>query len=1051
MPSEVVIKSGSDFDIDKMFVFYPNVNERGDYVDTSYTKEDLKKSVSPESYKQLKGAIQNKLFNVMADVILHPANFPELVTPTENFHITPLVDKVFEKLGITSKGKERQKTDYKNTDILSREKNINKFISLLKGKRDLGIAAIANTFNVLFQNSNAKADPLFFSRNKLISYFNTPALQKGEGNTITGIDFSDMYDEDGVLKSEFFSEFINAFVDVARDDYVFAVNVVTELSPIIFYMKYMGMSSDKIFYFINQPAIREYTATLSTYQNKFLGVAVGSNPRQKALIDTLKKLGYSNAFITVEGDVIESASQASIKNYLENKDFQSHFEKESLSKSIKNYDFKIENLSGEEKLVQIAMLLELQNLKKQTNSMSEVQQALKFDTSPYSSSFDVYSRSKAYETLREPGKSVLSTATIDYIKKNSMISPLDVANDIKQILAQLFPVRNDVKFNDFLLTAGLVIKADSKNSSIKSDSDLEKYARTAKNDYVNFVLQNLFDKSKEGVEFFQKEFETKKSLNEYLKELLETNKLTTALEKIKGNKELYNQLRTQFPFVENLVIERGENNRSLVSFKFVENGSNPIEKNSVIKQFNDVISLQSPEYQEIVSFFKDLSLYSIVQSGLNMSDISYTNIVPISLVNKLYGYAIDAYKESTKDFESKEFKKIYSSFLNMFYINNPYYIKGRINVNTKDVAKRAKWYSSKVKLDWSPKVDVSKQPAPTQTIQSVADIPQNKVAGVESSGSTVFASPAVVEALGEHAHSIDMIINGLRTRTTRSVSQMQKYSVKVGDIIKHFGKSADGTTKEVYARVTAIHPQGSIGWKGTWEKEGWRKEDVNNIDRFGPGAAAIEFELLDKPGVQPNPLIEAGVKPTVMYGNAAKDIQMATESTQFIGYQSGTAAVSSTNKYREAWGNKANTGSYTSSDVVMVSGSGTFRGVTEDQIRETLGEKYKPLLDKAIAAGASFRVGNQYAKGNLSDQLVAEYLQKKGYTEEKLNGYSRWTKPSTEPINVEQNNTINEFRNSVPSLGMTNEELANMYEQEKLSGESLKEFLQRSYCNGKIK
>ena len=158
-----------------------------------------------------------------------------------------------------------------------------------------------------------------------------------------------------------------------------------------------------------------------------------------------------------------------------------------------------------------------------------------------------------------------------------------------------------------------------------------------------------------------------------------------------------------------------------------------------------------------------------------------------------------------------------------------------------------------------------------------------------------------------------------------------------------------------------------------------------------------------------NPLVEAGIKPTDMYGNAAKDIQMASESTQFIGF--GTIMkegnVSSTDKYAKAWGSKANTGEYTADDTIMVSGSGNFgRGGVDkteeaEAIKKTLSEKYKPLLDKAIAAGASFRIGNQYAKGNLSDQLVAEYLQKKGYTEEKLNGYSKWTSP-VKPLSTEQ-------------------------------------------------
>ena len=137
----------------------------------------------------------------------------------------------------------------------------------------------------------------------------------------------------------------------------------------------------------------------------------------------------------------------------------------------------------------------------------------------------------------------------------------------------------------------------------------------------------------------------------------------------------------------------------------------------------------------------------------------------------------------------------------------------------------------------------------------VANIPQNKVSGVESYGSLVTAAPNVIQALGSSPHSIDMIEAGFRTRTTRSTDEMQKYNVKVGDVVKHFGKSADGTTKEILTRVTAIHPKGSAGWKGTWAKEGWRTEDVNVIDRFKDGAAAIEFEL-----IQPTVSVNKGVE-----------------------------------------------------------------------------------------------------------------------------------------------------------------------------------------------
>ena len=172
---------------------------------------------------------------------------------------------------------------------------------------------------------------------------------------------------------------------------------------------------------------------------------------------------------------------------------------------------------------------------------------------------------------------------------------------------------------------------------------------------------------------------------------------------------------------------------------------------------------------------------------------------------------------------------------------------------------------------------------PTQPTVStpVANIPQNKVSGVDSFGSTVTANAETIKALGANPHSIDMIEAGFRTRTTRSESEMAKYAVKVGDIIKHFGESADGTTKNILAKVTAIHPKGTTGFKGTWAKEGWRAEDVNVIDRFKDGAAAIEFEII-KPNQSTQPSTSVENKSSIVKNKWTKDSPKENPDTAYI-------------------------------------------------------------------------------------------------------------------------------------------------------------------------
>lgn len=150
------------------------------------------------------------------------------------------------------------------------------------------------------------------------------------------------------------------------------------------------------------------------------------------------------------------------------------------------------------------------------------------------------------------------------------------------------------------------------------------------------------------------------------------------------------------------------------------------------------------------------------------------------------------------------------------------------------------------------------------------------------------------------------------------------------------------------------------------------------------------------------PITEATAKHMV------KDKAMAQVATQYIGISAAPPNTpSSTRNYAEAWGDKANTGSYTNKDTIMVSGSGPWRGVTQSQIEENFYREYIPLLDKAIEAKSSIVVGN--AKG--TDELVKNYLQEKGYKlEQTKDNYARLSSQTKEISNsqpIKENNSEN--------------------------------------------
>jgi len=705
MPTEAIIKAGSDFDYDKMFTFYPNLNVDGTYEKVEYTKQDLKR-LDADAFRC---TLQNELYDVMADLILHPSNYMELVTPSSNYHVMPLVEKIFKKVHPSKvRDGKRIPSDYKNTDVLNRARNIEKFTSLLNSKSDLGIAAVANTFNVLFQLSNATGNAQFFSSKKIKTFFESSDVSKNETNNITNVFYGDIYDEDGVHKSEFLAEFINSFVDAAKDDYVFAINFVTEITPMAFYMKYSGLSSRKIFAFVNQPAIRTYVKNLSKYESMFVNnyleksatdvermmmkygpdeivdnedykalqeklYKLKSSARAKALSETVKQLGFD-----LKGDMRSAIDKELLASKM---NFDDKFTSQNLYNNIVSDEtLDVSKLSSDKKYLQLAVLFEMLNQKIQSDSITEAQRFLNFDTKPYSSTFDAYTRTINYANAVNKKSNVLSPETLKSIKKQSIISPLDAAPVIVNVLDQLFPLRNSKKLNVIILQDVLEQKFDKKNLNIVSDDDMNRYARTFKNDLMNYILQNYFSKSKEGVKFFNEMFNTDKSLNEYLKELIETPVMREQFTKIK-QLPFYSDLVEQFPLIENIIVEPGENTRNFVNFKLLQNTNNSIEKSAVISQFDDLVSLEDVDLQIVRDFFRNLALYSIFQSGYNTGQNSFTGTTPVGLVNKLYEYSQKEFLKLSDEDKSIE----YGQFSFSFKAHNPAFFAGRSQSSTPTV------------------------------------------------------------------------------------------------------------------------------------------------------------------------------------------------------------------------------------------------------------------------------------------------------------------------------------------------------------------------------
>lgn len=124
--------------------------------------------------------------------------------------------------------------------------------------------------------------------------------------------------------------------------------------------------------------------------------------------------------------------------------------------------------------------------------------------------------------------------------------------------------------------------------------------------------------------------------------------------------------------------------------------------------------------------------------------------------------------------------------------------------------------------------------------------------------------------------------------------------------------------------------------------------------------------------------------------HTSKEIKKAEIATQYIGKGSPN---SSTARYANVYGDKANTGKYTKDDVIWVSSNGKRNG----RIDPLGANGIKKLLDKAIEAEATIVMDteehiNKTSKYNIGEVALASYMTEQGYIRDSSSGAGIWTK-----------------------------------------------------------
>lgn len=214
-------------------------------------------------------AIENRMNEIQKEIILAPQNFKKLTAPL----VDSDVKKEAYRIRWILEGSELDfDTWYKNfkedavySKIISADYIADLQEQFLNANAGIGISALQQTNHILAQQHDLYINKSFLN-NKGETIDTTLKLEHNKDEN-DNISLGFINNKEGVAISELLNQMTSAYVDAAKDPFVFLLNAGTETAGTFMYLLRAGVPIRQLVLFMNQPAIKDYLATRSVYES----------------------------------------------------------------------------------------------------------------------------------------------------------------------------------------------------------------------------------------------------------------------------------------------------------------------------------------------------------------------------------------------------------------------------------------------------------------------------------------------------------------------------------------------------------------------------------------------------------------------------------------------------------------------------------------------------------------------------------------------------------------------------------------------------------------
>lgn len=436
--------------------------------------DDLKVAIASGTSK----GIENDILSSVVDILKLENNFTDFITPNSTDLVKPLAKKYSRYVRdydpyetVSNDGKSYTDENGKNRISATRifELGYNRFkqISNNIGKKTLGMGAVDNTYNAVFNRIGFHMSPSFdifikgeteeedvtIPIRQILRMPHNSIKIKGED----AISLAGLYDVNKKNSiSTVISQMINGWVDVAKDSWIFDIQGNSEISPSLLFMIQAGVPLEQAVAFVSQPAIRDYVSQQRFNKSTF-SMALGATEdqanyyRMHARVKMLQRLG-----ISVPEEVVSKPS-FTLKRYLYTdlmpKLLGDSGMKNSASEKIFSLQELDKNIMGvmdleDKKVFDIMTFLHFLEIEDMSSATTTIKLGMNFDTSKTKSLYE--SKQKLDKSLALDYNDRLPEGVREKIETSSAIGSFNVQPFTVSLLSNFFNFRADPSLQSYL-------------------------------------------------------------------------------------------------------------------------------------------------------------------------------------------------------------------------------------------------------------------------------------------------------------------------------------------------------------------------------------------------------------------------------------------------------------------------------------------------------------------------------------------------------------------------------------------------------------------------